>query len=429
MCAWTISAGEIRTKRDRVASYLREKLLPFWVDNSVDTECGGFLTYFDRDGKPTGETDKTLVCQTRMIFTMASAHRAGLGGGRCAEIAEAGARFLVDHFWDPQDGGWFWITDRQGAVIDDSKIIYGHDFALYSLAELALATGSELGREYALRTYDELCRNVIDTRYGGYYEMLLRDWSLKPGGAYGGDRKSLDVHMHMMEALTTLYELTGSGVHRRRLLEVIDLLITQMLEPTYGTGISQFSLAIEPLRAIIFKAVWGSDRDAEADEGRPLNNTNYGHNVEFGWLLNHAGRILGEHAGDYTEVIRKLVDHCVSYGIDEECGGIYVEGPHDGRGENTEKEFWQQAEALVGLLDACVLFRDDAYWRAFCKVYDFVFDHNINHDVGEWYALLSRDGSVRWDYLGHAWKISYHTVRSMIQSELRMDRLLGEAKR
>lgn len=427
MGTWAIPADEVRARRDRVATYLREKLLPFWIDNSVDPECGGFLTYFDRDGKPTGETDKTLVCQTRMIFTMASAHRAGLGGGRCAEIAEAGAKFLIETFRDRQYGGWFWITDRRGKVIDDNKIVYGHDFAMYSLAELALATGSELAREYALRTYDDLCRHVADTRYGGYYEMLLRDWSLKPGGAYGGDRKSLDVHMHMMEALTTLYELTGSVVHRRRLLEVIDLLVTKMLEPTHGTGISQFSLALEPLRAIIFKAVWGSDRDAEADEGRPMNNTNYGHNVEFGWLLNHAGRILGEHSGDYTEVIRKVYDHCVRYGIDKEYGGIFVEGPHDGPTISEEKEFWQQAEALVGLLDACVLFRDDKYWRAFCKVFDFVWDHNINHEVGEWYALLSRDGSVRWDYLGHAWKISYHTVRSMIQSERRMNRLLGEA--
>ncbi len=426
MCAWTIAPDAIRAKRDLIAPYLRETLLPFWIENSVDTECGGFLTYFDRDGNPTGETDKTLVCQTRMIFTMASAHRAGLGDGRCAEIAQAGAEFLIEHFRDREHGGWYWICDRHGKPLNDDKIIYGHDFAMYSLSELALATGSDLAREYALATYDDICRHVIDTAHGGYYEMLYRDWSLQPGGVYGGDRKSLDVHMHMMEALTTLYELTGSLVHRRRLLETIDILLTKMLDPVHGTGIAQFSLALEPLRAIIFKSVWGSDRDAEADEGRPINNTNYGHNVEFGWLLNHAAAILGEHAGDYSGVLRKLYDHCVRYGIDEEYGGIFVEGPNDAPTENAEKEFWQQAEALVGMLDACVTFRDDSYWHAFTKVFDFVWNHNINHDVGEWYALLNRDGSVRWDYMGHAWKISYHTVRSMIQSEKRLNALLGE---
>jgi len=427
MCAWTISKDEIRERRDRIAPYLRRKLLPFWLNNSVDRKYGGFLTYFDRNGKPTGVTDKTLVQQTRMIFTMASAHRYGLGDGQCARLAEEGAEFLVKHFWDRQYGGWYWICAQDGTPIDDSKIIYGHDFAMYCLSELALATGSELAREYALKTYDELARNVIDTRYGGYYEMLHRDWSIKPGGVYGGDRKSLDVHMHMMEALTVLYELTRSHVHRRRLLETIDLLNTKMLFPKFGTGIAQFSHAFEPLRAILFKNVWGSDRDAEEDEGRPLNNTNYGHNIEYAWLLNHASKILGEHSGDYTEVIRRLIDHAIQWGIDWEYGGIYVEGPNDGPATQTLKEFWQQAEALVGLLDGCLLFKDDKYWKAFVNVHDFVWNHVINHDVGEWYALCERDGRVKWDYLGHAWKISYHTVRSTIQTERRLNMLLGEA--
>ena len=44
----------------------------------------------------------------------------------------------------------------------------------------------------------------------------------------------------------------------------------------------------------------------------------------------------------------------------------------------------------------------------------------INHDVGEWYALLDRDGTVRWDYLGHAWKNNYHTTRSMVQTLRRL---------
>ena len=86
-----------------------------------------------------------------------------------------------------------------------------------------------------------------------------------------------------------------------------------------------------------------------------------------------------------------------------------------GPARDLQNEFWQQAEALVGLLDAYILFRDEQYWTAFRLVWDFVWKHNINHAVGEWYALLERDGTVKWDYLGHAWKNNYHTVRSMIK--------------
>ena len=41
--------------------------------------------------------------------------------------------------------------------------------------------------------------------------------------------------------------------------------------------------------------------------------------------------------------------------------------------------------------------------------------------------VLDSDGTVLWDYLGHAWKISYHTVRSMIECVKRLRRLLESA--
>jgi mannobiose 2-epimerase len=61
-------------------------------------------------------------------------------------------------------------------------------------------------------------------------------------------------------------------------------------------------------------------------------------------------------------------------------------------------------------------------------VWNFVWDHAINHSTGEWYALLERDGRVKWDYLGHAWKNNYHTVRSMLECLARLDHLKAAVK-
>ena len=143
-----------------------------------------------------------------MIFTYASAHRAGLGNGACLNAAKQGVEFVIDNFWDKEHGGWYWISDQKGKIIKDSKIMYGQSFGVYSMAEYALASGDPLGREYANRTYDIIQRNAAETSSGGYWEMFNRDWSLKKGGAFGGDRKTFDVHMHLMEAFTTLFELT-----------------------------------------------------------------------------------------------------------------------------------------------------------------------------------------------------------------------------
>lgn len=406
-------------------SYLTDVLLPFWIERSPDREVGGFLSYFDREGKPTGETTKTFLMQIRMLYTMASAHRAGYGGDRCAELGRDGADFILDHYWDETNEGWIWIADRHGQPIHTGKIGYGQCFAIYAFSEYFLATGDPRGREAAERTYAAVAKHMADTGHGGYLEIMQRDWQPERPGKYGGDRKSMDVHMHMMEALTTLYEMTGTATHKRRLLEVIDLIIGRMLDPERGAGYVQFAMDFTPVPAIMFDVEWGSDEEPADGVARPLNCTSYGHNVEFAWLLLHAADVLGLPRETYAPVVRTIFDHCVEFGIDQEFGGVYIEGPFDALPTSRHKQFWQQAEVLIGMLDAYALFDDEKYWEAFGNVHRFVFDKFVSMSAGgEWRALLERDGTPIWDYVGHAWKISYHTVRSMIQTVERLRGLL-----
>jgi len=410
---------------NHVQTYLKEDLLPFWIERSVDKDAGGFLTYFNSQGQPTGETTKTFLMQIRMLYTMASAHRAGYGGGRCGELARWGADFILDHYWDSENEGWIWISDRQGNPTVQKKIGYGQCFGMYAFSEYYMATGDARGREAAERTYSAISKHMADTRFGGYYELMRPDWQPDRPGRYGGDRKSLDVHMHMMEALTNMVKMTGSETYRRRLHEVIDLVIAKMLRPQNGTGYIQFSWDFTPLPAILFDVEWGRDAKPENGMARPLDYTSYGHNVEFACLLLHAVDVLGNRLDNYMDLARGIFDHCVTYGIDHESGGVFVEGPYNSPPTITEKQFWQNAEMLVGMLDACLLFDDDRYWDAFKTVYRFVFDKFVAQDAGgEWYERLDRFGNPIDDALGHAWKISYHTVRSAIQCVDRLQHLL-----
>jgi mannose/cellobiose epimerase-like protein (N-acyl-D-glucosamine 2-epimerase family) len=416
---------EITRILEHTERYLTEALLPFWMSHAPDKEYGGFLSYFDRKGEPTGETTKTFLSHIRLLYTFSSAHRAGYGGDRCAELARWGADFLLDHYWDDEHEGWFWVADRQGRPTVTGKIGYGHCFGVYAFSEYYLATGDERGRQAAERTYGAICKHMADTRYGGYYELMRRDWQPERPGRYGGDRKSMDVHMHMMEALTTFYEMTRNSTHQRRLTEVIDLITHRMLRPANGTGYMQFALDFTPLPAILFDVGWGRDAVPEDGLQRPLDYTSYGHNVEFAWLLLHAANTMGQRRQNYADVVRKICDHCVGFGIDREFGGVFVEGPYDAPPTLTEKQFWQQAEVLVGMLDAYLLFRDERYWDAFRNVYDFLFAKFVAMRAGgEWYERLDRAGTPVDDALGHGWKSSYHTVRSMVQTIKRLRALL-----
>ena len=61
-------------------------------------------------------------------------------------------------------------------------------------------------------------------------------------------------------------------------------------------------------------------------------------------------------------------DHCIAFGIDPEYGGVYADVPMTRPTSLTEKQFWQQAEVLIGMLDAYLLFGDEKYWLAFRKL-------------------------------------------------------------
>jgi len=413
-------AEELTGIHDRIRKYFEENLLPFWMINGPDPEYGGFLSYFDQAGRPTGETTKTFLMQIRFLYSMSSAHRAGYGGGECERLARYGADFILDNFWDEEEEGWVWIADRDGKPTVRDKVGYGQCFALYTFSEYFLATGDPRGREAADRTYAAIHQHMVDVRHGGYRELMEENWEPKPAGPFGGDRKSLDVHMHMMEALTTYYEMTRHPTHRRRLVEVIQLILTKMLHPDNGLGFIHFSHDWTPLPRIIFSTEWG--RDAMDDSGQaPMDQTSPGHNVEFVWLLLRAADILGIPRSDYAGVARPICDHCVEIGIDHEYGGVYADTPMGQPTQITEKQFWQQSEVLIGMFDAYLLFGEQKYLDAFLNVYRFLFSKFINHEAGgEWYERLDRKGNIIDGVLAHAWKINYHTIRSMIQTLARL---------
>lgn len=423
-----MSTDNILNYRTEAYNHLTTELLPFWESRCVDPVNGGYITHFDTNGNDSGEDEKSLIAQTRCLYTFSSAHRAGYGEGRFADIAKHGVDFLLDKMWDAEHEGFYWLMDRKGNVKIDEKIVYGHSFAIYSLAEYTLATGDPRGLQYAEKVFDLLQKHAADTYHGGYFEMFHRNWDLKGTGSAGGDRKTLDAHMHLMEAFTTLYEASGKQVHRRKLVEIIELLVNKIMHPEYGTGIPQFWANWTVAPQIKFDIIWGWDRFSEDGfKSAAEDNTSYGHNVEFAWLLMHALDIAGIPYSEYSSQLQKSFNHAVDNGVDWEFGGVYVEGSHKGQVYDREKEFWQQAEVLIGFLDAYRIYGEEKYLKAYETTHRFVFDKMIKHEIGEWLPLLTRQGEPIWTHMSHSWKINYHTVRAMVQSIIRMDQLTARS--
>ena len=419
---------ELQAYLTEAKNHLINELLPFWTTRMKDEKFGGYITHFDEQGNDSGDDEKSLIAQSRSVYTTSSAFRAGYGGEEMKALARHGVDFMIDKMWDKEHGGFYWLLDRAGNVTIDQKILYGHSFAMYSLSEYTLATGDPRGLEYASKTFDLVQKYCTDTFYGGYLEMFKRDWTLCGPGSAGGDRKTLDVHMHLMEAFSTLYECSGKDVHRRKLLEDIEILLTRMMHQEYKTGIPQFTIDWKVAPQIKFDIIWGWDRyDDSGKKSNAEDNTCYGHNIEFAWLFIQALKVLGKNPREYKSLLTTIFEHTINNGIDHEYGGVFVEGPHAGGVYDREKEFWQQAEAMIGSLDAYLLLGEGKYWETYKNVHRFVMDKCVNKGVGEWYPLLTREGEPIWRHMSHSWKVNYHTVRAMVQSIIRMEKILKGA--
>lgn len=338
--------------------------------------------------------------------------------------AKQGVDFFINHFWDKKNAGWCWKVARNGDVIDDGKLTYGQCFGIYAMTEYYLATGDVRGLEYAEKTFESLQLNVADVARGGYYENLEPNWVVSDPGFNAGDRKSLDIHMHLMECFTNLYKATKNEIHKRRLEEVIDVLKNHMINKQSGCGMNQFDLNFNVLPAIAIRRTYNAEREGKLVE-TPTNTTSYGHNLELLWLMSWANETLTKPATTDLETLKKLADHSLKYGLDYEFGGVYRDGLQDGPALIKDKEFWQNSEALVGYLEIYRLTKDPKYLDAFNNVWKFVNTKMINHKVGEWTILLTREGKPIDTNVGSPWKVCYHSGRAIIESIKRIDLILA----
>lgn len=419
---------KIKAWKQEMTQHLEEELLPFWTQRCWDYSYGGYITQFDTDGNDSDVDEKSLLAHMRMIYSLSIAYKYDHDSdGICGNLAKQGVYFAIDNYWDPVHGGFYWLFNRKNAVLIDRKIVYGQSFAIYALATYSKVFGDPVALEYAEKCFALLQIHAAETACGGYWEMFERDWTLCAPGSGGGDRKTLDVHMHLMEAFTALYASSGNVIHKRKLKEIIEILITKLMHPEYMTGIPQFYKNWEVAPQIKFDIVWGWDRfqDDDNQKNNALDNTSYGHNVEFFWLLADSLQLLGENPDEYEDLFHRILTHAVTYGVDYSYGGVYVEGSHDGsKVFDMTKEFWQQAEFLIGMLTAYILYKDETYLNVYENIHNFVMKYVIKHEIGEWWPLLTREGKPIWKHMSHSWKINYHSVRSAVLSIERLYKII-----
>jgi mannobiose 2-epimerase len=387
--------------KNRLEKILNENIKPFWYPKTIDNENGGYYLNHDLHGKPIGKGTKMIVTQARMVWYFSQLFNSGWGSEEDLEAAKHGYRFLRDYMWDPENGGFFWEVNYQGQVLKPEKIMYGQAFGLYALSELAIASKDQEVLDMALKLFNLMEKHSHDTLYGGYKEYFLKDWSAtalaeKKRFYFPPEFKSMNTHLHILEALTTFYKATGDKLARERLHELILILSNSVLRKNVGVCTETHHLDWTPL------------------QGARYNQVSYGHNLENIWLVAKACNLLKIPNSVFADFYKTVFANSVKYGFDNKRGGVYESGPINKPADRLDKVWWIQAEALVCEAYMYHLTGDPSYLKYFLKTLDWIEKYQIDWKNGEWYSVVKPNGKPLGNKAG-IWKAAYHNGRAMVE--------------
>ena len=401
----------------RSEAFLRDHIrrtMAFYHPHCIDP-AGGFFHYFKDDGRVYDATHRHLVSSTRFVFNYATA--ANEFGGEDPALrdeylraARHGLAFLREKHRDPQSGGYFW-TLRDGKPEDTTQHCYGAAFVLLAYST-AVRAGIDEAKPWMDETWKLLQQRYWEESAGLYRDEADREWNFS---GYLGQ----NANMHMCEAMLAAY---GASIERRYLDRAL-LLADHM---TRRQAAQAGGLVWEH-----YDRDWNIDTDYHRDDPRHLFRPwgfQPGHQTEWAKLLltldGHL-RASGEATGWLLPKARELFDRAVAAAWDADFGGlVYGFAPEvlrkgiPGRGlpdgENfvcdEDKYFWVQAESIATAARLAVANDSEAYWRWYDRLWDYAWQHMIDHEHGAWYRILDRENRKYDDEKSPAGKTDYHTM-------------------
>ena len=380
-------------------------ILPFWTGPALDHEQGGWLAWMSNDLRVDRSQPKGLIVNSRILWTFSAVHRFR-PDPLYRQMAERAFDVVMNRFWDEQHGGAFWQLAGHGRVLDDSKKTYGQAFYIYALAEHHLAFGASAALPRAVELFELLERHAHDPGHGGYWEVRRRDWSESADSRLSekdlNEKKSMNNHLHVLEAFANLFRATGDPRVGERLRELVELFEQRILDPRTG-HLHHF-----------FDEEWGVRSDT----------CTFGHDLEASWLLCETAEALGDAAliEKAREVALRMAEVALREGLDSD-GGLSYEG-RAGRVIDRRKECWPQAEAVIGFLNAFQLSTDAKYLQAARRVWNYLEQHLVDRVHGEWFWRVNADGRPDPDLPKVSeWKGPYHGSRACLETLRRLKQI------
>ena len=412
------SGNELQLYQNRFRKELAD-ILTWWQEHAVEKNGDGFHGAADLDGKPVPEANKSCVLNARILWTFSAAAKMP-GNAAYREMATRAFRVISEKFTDHEFGGFFMELSPDNQVASGIKHTYAQAFAVYALSKYYELEPSPELMDTIQTSFQLLEEKTRDQQHPGYIEAFTREWKPLQENrmADNNEPRSMNTHLHVLEAYAALYKVWKDERVRERLTGLLNIFLHKIIRDNGHLG-------------IFFDEDFN---ETESSKGI----CSFGHDIEASWLLLEAAEILGDEEiiSAMQKISVKMTDAVDREGVDKD-GGLFLESVRFGSHLRTNKHWWLQAENLVGFMNAFELTGDNQYWETVKLSWEFIDRHVIDHHRGEWYTKVNRIGIpfleepeddpspfYRNDRKIDPWKCPYHNSRAMMELVRRIERIL-----
>jgi len=390
------SNKELEMLKDEVHNDLTNNILSYWSKKMYDSINGGFYGRSDWKDSIWTNAERGGVVNSRILWTYSASYRV-LKDTSYLTMARHAKDYILNHFIDREYGGAYRSVTSKGEPSDTRKQVYIESFFIYALSEYSRATGDTTALNEAINIYELVEKYAYDTVNNGYFELFTRDWKRKRDRLIGEksdlDEKTMNTHLHLLESYTSLYRVWHDKLLEQRLRNLISIFEDHIIDSRSYHLIS------------FMEKGWK----------KTSNSNSYGHDIETSWLLCEAAGVLGD-----TSLIRSIKKLSIRI-ADAASEGLYPDGSMAtekdlSTGELTSRRsWWEQAETVVGYLNAYELTGENGYLEKAINCWNYTNKYFVDHKNGGWFSYVSEKGEpVKGDKAGF-WICPYHNGRMCLE--------------
>lgn len=367
-----------------------QSILAFYDNRCMDNKRGGFYHHFKDNGDVYDQDIRHLVSSARFVFNYAKATRF-IDQQRYLPYLKHAIAFLEKGHWQADTVGYAWLLGKNNQVLDGTNHCYGLAFVMLAYAEALQAGVGSASNVAAVFELMEL--HFWDPQQKLYKDEISADWKIL--SPYRGQ----NANMHSCEALIAAYQATREQRYLSRAQTLAKRVTQQLAEQGGGFIWEHYDSQ--------WQVDWAYNRENPRHLFRPWG-FQPGHQTEWAKLLLTLHRY--EPLDWLVKTAEQLFSDSLAIAWDEEQGGIYYGFDLEHSICDSDKYFWVQAESFAAAALLAKTTNKAVYWHWYQKIWQYSWQHMIDHQYGGWYRILDRNNQPYDDLKSPAGKTDYHTM-------------------